>query len=277
MNLSDLDTLFEKIERLPSVPTLYINLMELTQDANASFCDVAEVIQQDMAMTSMVLKIANSVGLGQSSRVVNAMQAAQVLGLNTLRSLVLSIGVFAEFKETSFNTLDINAIWKHSLEVAGAAKAIARLEKLSATECDEAYSAGLLHDIGKIVLADNFQSHYQTAARLIKEGSMDFIVEAELFGWSHAEVGGKILQNWKLPNNIWTSVYAHHTPELTGELQFSPLTAVHAANAICHGWQGEDIAQTGRLDSGYLEIIGMRERVAVWSKSVTNPEASELI
>jgi putative nucleotidyltransferase with HDIG domain len=262
---SPLRVLFENIERLPSVPQLYIDLMSLVNKQESSIEAIGRVISQDMAMTAMVLRMVNSAAFRLNRRVVNATEAASHLGVAKVRVLALSLGIFSQFRELSTGKLYIETVWDHSLKVATTARAIAKSEGLSKEQTDEAFAAGLLHDIGKLVLADNFSVLFQTVLKKVKrDRQRQFEAEEFCWGANHADVGGKILLNWQLPLPIAMAVYLHHHPDRAEKQVFGPLTAVHAANAIEHDLQDGPGAPENLLDLDYLNQLGVLKQLPAW-------------
>lgn len=260
-----LGILFEKIERLPSVPKLYTDLVALMDDPESSLEAIGRVISKDMAMTAMILKTVNSAAFGLKCHVANATEAASHLGVSRIRVLALSFGIFSQFKSISSGRDYIETIWLHSIRVATTARTIAQMEGCSELVADEAFAAGLLHDIGKLVLADNFAEQYTTVLKLVKkEKQLQYRVEDSIFGANHADVGGRILLNWQLPLPIAASVLLHHVPHSTGQQVFGPLTAVHAANAFEHNLQDGPSHQDRSLDIDYLSSLGAMARLPCW-------------
>lgn len=267
--LFSLSSLFDKITRLPSVPKLYIELMSLMDNSESSIEAIGNVIAQDMAMTAMILKTVNSAPFGLQCYVANATEAASYLGTNRIRVLALSLGIFSQFKAAGCEELYIDAIWKHSIKVATTARMIAKLEGLPEKKADEAFATGLLHDIGKLVLADNFPGPFQTVLTLVeKESELQAKAEKTIFGANHADVGGGILLNWKLPLTIGIAVYLHHDPSRTGHHVFSSLTAVHVADAIEYDLEHNEDSKYTLVDRDYLKQIGFLERLPVWREVI---------
>jgi len=148
------------------------------------------------------------------------------------------------------------ALWAHSLDTGAAAKAIAQMENAERKLADEAFVAGLLHDTGKLVLAANYVDQYGEVLKLMRNDSLEPCqAEQQVFGASHADVGGYLLGLWGLPVPVVEAIAFHHRPAGAPEKSMSPLTAVHAGNALVHQ-TGATTGNTAhsRLDTAYLSI-----------------------
>jgi HD-like signal output (HDOD) protein len=152
----------------------------------------------------------------------------------------------------------LEPVWTHSVAVSNCARLIARFEGADRKVQDEAYVSGLLHDVGKLVLLANLPDEGHRARQLAAEKRLpEWQAEREVFGADHAAVGGYLLGLWGLPVPVVEAVALHHEPALGTAREFSPLAAVHAANAIVHGPEAP-------LDSSYLQLIGVPDRVDGW-------------
>lgn len=261
--------LVSQMSRLPSLPTVYLQVVEELQSANAALARVGEIIAKDIGMSAQVLKLVNSAFFGLRRRVASATDAVNYLGLDTIRALVLSLHTFSQYEGTDLGGLSMVALRNHSLITAACAKHIARLEGADAKLVDEAFIGGLLHDAGKLVLAANFSAQYARAMQLAHDGGLSFTaVEHGVFGCNHADVGGYLLGLWGLPVPVVECVSYHHHPGRTLENSFSPLTAVHAANVLAYELDKEDVAgKPPAFDMAYLMRVGRAGRVTAWEES----------
>jgi putative nucleotidyltransferase with HDIG domain len=265
-----LKELLAKIHRVPSIPWLYVELVELVQDPKVCINDIGSIIGKDMAMTAITLKLVNSAYFGLRRRVSNTTDATIYLGVETIRSLVLSLHVFSQFESSNIEGFSVESLWLHSLETAAGAKTIAHMEGVGQVVSDEAFVAGMLHDIGKLVLAANFTKQYQDVIKLVHSGRRSYCeAEREIFGANHADVGGRILSLWGLPAPVVEAISLHHDPARCEQKVFSPLTAVHAANALVRQLR-EDGEASGApsVDLAYLAELGLSERIGVWREAL---------
>ena len=260
-----LKTLVCQMNRLPSVPTLYMQVVEKASRAGASIEDIGAVISRDIGMTAQVLKLTNSAFFGLPRQLASADEAVAYLGLETIKSLVLSIHAFSQFEKTETGPLKIESLLNHSKQVAGLAKRISKLEGQESNAAEEAFTSGMLHDIGKLVLSVNLPKDYTEATRLAQSGMELPAAEEQVFGANHADVGGYLIGLWGLPVPVVEAVALHHCPTRSTQAGFSPLTSVHAANALereqSHSANG---ASAPPLDAQYLSRVGVSSRLPAW-------------
>ncbi|MCS7310430.1 MAG: HDOD domain-containing protein [Armatimonadetes bacterium] len=223
---------------LPPLPHVTVQVMRLIDDPRASTRDFERVITQDAALASKVLRMANSAYYGGNGRIVTVSRAIAVLGLNTIRTIVMALTfhamVHARQRKTRFNRQEY---WKHSLATAIASKVLARLKRSKWDE--EVFLAGLLHDIGKLI-ADQFLPEemevFISRCAEITSSTVDEILdlEARVLGATHPELGAFAAEKWKLPAALHAAIAYHHQPtRVEGEL-FEPVALVHAANCLVH-------------------------------------------
>jgi HD-like signal output (HDOD) protein len=220
-------------------------------------------------MTAQVLKLANSAFFGLSRQLSSAEEAVAYLGLDTIKSLVLSIHAFSQFEKAETGDLNIESLWGHSLQVASSAKRISKLEVHDAKAAEEAFTAGMLHDIGKLVLAVNLPTEYAQAMRLAQSSLELPLAEYQVFGANHADVGAYLIGLWGLPVPVVEAVALHHCPSRATRPVFSPLTSVHVANVF--EWEASRCANGApppQLDANYLCLAGVSLRVPAWRQAL---------
>ncbi|HZR18130.1 MAG TPA: response regulator [Verrucomicrobiae bacterium] len=256
--------LVARLDRLPSMPSLYVELVESLKDPDTSIEAVGEIVTKDMAMTAKILKLVNSAFFGLGRQISSATEAVTYLGLDTIKALVLSIHAFSEFARRRPGGFSIDTLWTHSQCTAGLAKEIARIQQAGTKIMDEAFVAGLLHDTGKLVLASNFPEQFD---RLLAGGQSaglpSVAAEQDVFGANHAEVAGYLLGLWGLPIPVVEAVALHHQPGKCSHRKFSPLTAVHAANALVNAQTGGPPAADA-CDLEYLGDLGLDGNLEQW-------------
>ncbi len=264
--------LVTRLEYLPSIPALYGELVALLQAPETPVEEVAGIVERDPAMTAKVLKLVNSAFFGLARQVTSLPDACGYLGLDTLRSLVLSLQTFSQFQARKLGGIELESLWRHSLRTAQAAKRIARRQAAAVEIVDAAFVAGLLHDVGKLILAANCVAEYERALRQAREKPED-LVEAEkaVFGCDHADVGGYLMGLWGLPTPVVEAIALHHAPGRSHSEQFDPLTAVHAANALVQERDGPTHSILSRgLDLQHFQKLGLAHRIEVWRQEVTS-------
>ena len=251
---------------VPSVPTLYRQIIQEMQHEKPSVEKVAAIIEKDAGMSAKVLQIVNSGTYGLKQQVTSVQQAAKLLGLSNIRNLVLAAEAFQPAESDSLPpNFRIEELWEHSLRVAAFAKKIVTMEKENVRMSDEAFTAGLLHDIGQIVLATKKTEEFGEALRRAQEdGELLIDAEKSIFGATHAEVGGYLLELWGLPDPITEAITFHVIPSGCSEDEFSIATALHVANYFAEESDDDGIALTSTLDNVHLERIGLDNRVEEW-------------
>ena len=259
--------LLAQMDRLPSLPAIYLEMIEALQDANTTIEDATKIIARDIGMTAKILKLVNSAFFGLGREISSAEDAVAYLGLDTVRSLVLSINIFSQFDESvKIEGFSLDALMGHSLQTADAAKMVARKEDADQKVMDEAFLAGMLHDTGKLVLAANSPDQFSDAMHEAAQKHMP-VTEAEeqIFGANHADVGGYLFSLWGLPAPVVEAVTLHHRPGQATQKSFNPLTAVHVANALIHEpSQDNQAIPESQIDESYLAELGLRSRLDGW-------------
>jgi putative nucleotidyltransferase with HDIG domain len=228
--MSILDTIAAKAGNLPALPQVAIKVMEQVRDPDTTIKSLEEVISTDQALVAKVLRIANSTFYGMRGEVSELRRALVILGFNTIRSIVLTASTEAMYRSKSSNFKE-RILWEHALAVGLASRTISREINFPAAE--EAFTAGLLHDIGKVVLDNNQGEKYQQVIEQVyNEGSSFVEAEREVFGFDHTEVGSLVARNWTLANPLEEALRLHHNPE---EAEVAPqLCAIVAlANNMC--------------------------------------------
>ena len=263
------DALKEVISQLttiPSLPTLYNKIMEQLASPDASIETIGQTIARDPGMTAKVLQLVNSAFFGSRRQMANPTEAAMLLGLDTIKTLVLWIHVFSNYKQPDVPGFSMERLSNHCLATGLLAQEIVQEEGGDAKTRENAMTAGLLHDLGKLLLVVNRPQLFNQALTLAETKRIAFWqAEQEVFGTTHAEIGAYLLGLWGLPFDIVEAVALHHRPQICGSKAFSPLTAVHAANVIQHEAQPESRAgDLAPADTQYLAELGLEDRLPVW-------------
>ncbi len=266
MTNESLQRLIARMDTLPSLPSLYTELVKELQSPDASIKRVGEIISLDLGMTAKILQMVNSAFFGLRRNISSPGDAAMFLGIDTIMSLVLAIQVFSRLHETRVSGFSPPALWARSMSVAMHAKWIAKSEGRGTKMIEESFTAGLLHDVGKVVLATTLPEWYEETIRMAREGQIPLVeAEQQVMNATHAEVGAYLLGLWGLPDPVVETVAYHHRPGLCPARGFGPLTAVHVANAF----EYEAMAAKGEADSHgcdmeYLAELGLAGNVETW-------------
>lgn len=247
---------------LPTPPKIYLRLTKAVTSAYSSMEEIGGIVQEDPALTLKLLQIANSAHFGISRKIITPTDAVQIVGLEILRALVLCIHAFKFYQEKNFKSISASELWDHSLRTAAAARKLARYENLSDAACEEAFVSGLLHDIGKLVLAGNADAEYQMVMeRSRSEGTPVDQVEWEVFGATHAQIGAYLLGLWGLSEPIVSNVELHHSLEINANPGFSPAAAIHIAQFL-----ERSPDRISQLDTRFLKQLGVENRITEWER-----------
>jgi putative nucleotidyltransferase with HDIG domain len=247
-----------EVGMLPSAPTAFQEILACLQDPAASLTDAAQIIGRDVAMTANIMKLVNSAFFGSRRPITTIDRAVAYLGMDTLGALVLGHGVFQSGVATGIGGFSLEQLWQHTEQTATAARAIALSENLSVARADEAFLAGVLHDVGKVVFA--------TKAAGLPNDTMDVVAQMEAH---HAEVGAYLLGLWGFPNSIVEAVAFHHTPQKASEKGFGLSGIVHVADRLVHRRSEHRSASIDAgLQPGYLEDLGLEHCLPKWSAAV---------
>jgi HD-like signal output (HDOD) protein len=258
-----LRTAVGEIGHLAASPAVYTRLERVIADPSAGTAEVATVIEHDVSLTAKMLQLVNSSFFGLPRRVNTVEHAVAFLGSNVIRALVLSheLAVLADARPLApgFSIADHQL---HSLRVAGLARRIVGRGPMA----DDAFLAGVLHDVGELVLAAQrpewFRAH---RARSAERGILPHDAEVELYGVSHAEVGAYLVGLWGLPFGIVEAIAHHHVPGRAGERPaLDVLAAVHIAECLIDQ-TSEGAGMAARLDGALVERLGMARRLEEWS------------
>jgi HD-like signal output (HDOD) protein/CheY-like chemotaxis protein len=259
-----------KLERIPSKPALYLELIQQLQSAHTAIEDIARTVSQDIGMTAQILKIVNSAFFGLPRPTSNIAEGISHLGIETIKYLVLAVEIFSQFESRKLGGLSLETLWQHSSRTAQAAKIIAESESAGRQLAEDALAAGLLHDVGKLVLASNYPEQYEEIGRKAQAKRVEWLVEErEIFGFDHADVGGYLLGLWGLPFAVVEAVALHHFPTKGEHTSFTALTAVHVANVLIQTQrQSYGGIVSPHIDVLYLANIGRVNAVDTWREEL---------
>jgi putative nucleotidyltransferase with HDIG domain len=262
-NISDstpsrIEEILAKVHSLPPLPAAVEHLLQLTRDTEGDVDEMAAIIASDAALTSRILRVANSSFYSLSQKVSTVSQAVIVLGLHAIKNLALSVAVFG-FKSGKQlpSPLDRKDLWRHALGVGSTARMLATRFRLRNWE--EAFVGGLLHDIGKIVFLECFHEEYCAILKNAAQGLVPLcVLEQEAFGADHAAVGGELCKRWKIPSTLTHMVSDHHSalfgrPALTEEDEMACMIRV-ADNLTKMASIGSDGEPT--VETDFLNIVG---------------------
>ncbi len=221
---------------LPGLPATVFEAIQILRDPDASIEQLSQSIELDQSMTSKILRLVNSSFYGVSGKIGNVPQALVLLGFNTVRNTILSMSGFEVFlrgEKAKAGGFDLNGFWKHAVGTGIIAKVLA--QSLRLPEPEDFFIAGLLHDIGKVVILRLFQSEFMEILRLVEQEGL-YILEAEkeILGFDHGYAGSCLAKKWNMPKKLKEAIALHHIPGSAEDDMKMP-AVVHLADSLCRG------------------------------------------
>jgi putative nucleotidyltransferase with HDIG domain len=231
MKSKDMLAKLDRLENLPTLPPVAMQVNRMLLDPETSTLSLSRTIEKDQAITANILKLVNSAFFGLRSRVGNIPHALMVLGFNAVRNAILSLAVVNAFPIKKGNGLfDVREFWKHSIAVAVTSKHLAERGRFRPS--DDSFTAGLLHDVGKLVLSQYFQDLFEKVWERMLDTGLSF-AEAEKteVPVHHGQIGGYLANKWHLPLSLVETIQYHHAPRETVQ-DPALLMLVHAADVL---------------------------------------------
>jgi putative nucleotidyltransferase with HDIG domain len=251
--------LVASIRTLPSVPAVYLKLVECLKSPDSSAAGIGAIVAQDPSMTAKMLQLVNSAFFGIRRVIANPVEAVVYLGVETVRSLVLTVSVFSEFDRGKNPGFQIEELREHSMAVGSLARQIAVSMGLTKRAADDAFTGGLMHDLGKLVLGSNFPDQYR---EVMAEQDPRSAREAEIriFAANHCAVGAYLLWLWGLPDSLTEIVARHHDCDESELEGASPVMAVYLADSVVRGGVELDRARS------HIEALGLTAELPDWQQ-----------
>jgi putative nucleotidyltransferase with HDIG domain len=220
-----------RIAQLPAWPRAAAQALAALRDDNSSADECARCIGHDQALTARVLRLANSAFYGVPGRVASVNSAIQMLGKRTLGAALTAATANAQFNAIACDGFNFDGFWRHAMATAIAAESIARVRLL---DDEAAFTAGLLHDIGRLALAAHFPHETADVAALARAHDLQWLqAERMALTTDHAAVGATIAAQWRFPEVVQAAIAAHHQPE-PSDSDASMADVIHVADAMAH-------------------------------------------
>lgn len=261
-NDSAIRRIVQGVDRIATLPTIYANVNELVDSPTSSASDLGRVISGDQSFTARLLRLVNSAFYGFPSRIDTVSRAVTIIGFKQLKELVLATSVMRMFKNMGNGiSLNMEEFWKHNI-ACGLASRILAIN--SGQENPESYFvAGLLHDIGRMVLLDQYTDAYlQVLSTVRGKHLLVFETETDILGFTHAAVAKELISLWNLPDTLKTAVGYHHNPN-QAKHHGSYADIVHIADILAHaceiGESGEQFVPP--LVPEAWERVGLRKSI----------------
>lgn len=261
-----LRSLLTGLSTVPSIPDILIELNSELRKEDPSMKRVGKIIASDIGMTAKTLQLVNSAFFGVPHSVTSPEQAATMLGLETIKALVMTVGVFNTFDADLFPELDIESVWRHGRMTGLAAKKLCEQQGLKESEAETALLAGSIHDAGKIVLASHAPVHYLEVLQKAAEGTALLEAERDILNADHAEAGAYVLGTWGLPAPAVMAVALHHQPRQVEGVNPVITAAVHFANAAYHGIHPGGGVNMDKYDASFIDPLLDASTIKEWEQ-----------
>ena len=250
--------LLEKIKEMPPLPQSVTQILEISKSTKSSAQDLAKVFERDPALAANILKIANSSSYGFTRKISTMTHAIVCLGLDTVKSIALTSSTQEMLNnEIPAYDLEKGMLLQHSITCATCARIIA--QRIGYKDCEEAYTAGLLLDIGKVILSRFAEDQFNQIIEKTKDNKTPFnIAEQEVLGFDHPRIGGRIIKKWNLPPILIEAVQYHHQPD-KAEINKTLTYIVHFADAISD-MLGIGLGSDGLMyvfEENTLDVLGL--------------------
>jgi len=255
MSQLQMPEVLQTIHKIPSLPMVIMELLASINQEDTNVDDLGDKIAQDQALTAKTLRLANSSFYGMAHQITTTHQAISILGFRTIRCLATTSGIIAAIPAGTHASFDPMAFWRHGIAAAVCARELATNIDC---EAENAYTAALLHDIGRLVLATQFPVHFSAVlAYQTEQGRSLMEAEREILGLDHAAVGHALTRHWNFPSALQDAIALHHTPRLADEDALT--TIVRAANLLAHGLMDaqEDAAHESPAMAALARDVGI--------------------
>lgn len=272
-------SLVKGVSNLVSLPEVSLRVNAMVDDPNASAESIGKVIAQDPALAVRLLKMANSPFYGLATEVDTVSRAVSILGTQRIRDLVLSTAASRAFDGIPNDLISMQDFWHHSLYCGLLAQTLAR--ETGKVKGETLFLAGLLHDIGQLVMFNRLPEKSHEAIVLLMEGSDDldmYQAERHVFGFDHMQVGAELIKNWNLPHSLKECIAYHHEPSLAQDYPYEA-ALINIANSAAvmaelHSFSEED--DLPKIDPHSWEITGLNKDVLVEAVNKAQQDIAEI-
>ena len=252
-----LDDIVRTLQDLPSLPAVVMELLGSIDQEDVDISVLAKKVSHDQALTAKTLRLANSSLYSLQVKVTTIQQAITFLGFQTTRNLITAAAVTGCFAQGQCAGFSHKAFWRHSIATAACCKVLARRMRVNQ---DYAFTAGLLHDIGRLVLVSTFPQQYEEVlAHQRRTDSALLDAEREVMGVDHVVAGAALAQHWNFSDTMKTAIACHHDPDAPGAGLLAMI--VHVANAIVHALDlvGDEDELVPTVSSSAWTALGLNE------------------
>ena len=259
----EMQLLLDDITNLPTLPTVMINAINIAFDPTSDINDLYKLLRNDPSITAQILRVVNSSFYGTSKKVESLKTAMVVLGMDEVVSIVTAVSMAETFKDVDAKaSFDLRRFWLHCVAVGEIAESL--VPKSKDHTQGEMFTAGLLHDIGSILLATYFPDDFALAYEAAKAKNLPLHkAEQEVLGFDHARVGDYLASRWNLPESLVTVIRHHHEPTLLDPLT-PDVAVVYIADRLCN--TGEVGIEEWAEDAPFEDDPNWEAALTVWSK-----------
>ena len=279
----DLKRVISQVRELPGLPEIYLQISKEVRSAEPSVKRVGELIEKDAGLSAKVLKMVHSAYYGLRQQVASPSHAVSLLGLDTIQSIVLFIDIFEQFDRIRMlvPAFSLEEFQRHSMTVSNYLTVLTKLQGLPQKATEEAAMIGLLHDTGKLVLAQNFPLQYNEALQMAQNKHIAlWMAEWTLFGTTHAEVGAYLLGMWGISDLVVEACAFHHQPQMGRQTPERFIATLHVADAFGYVANVDKLDEVkGRIDLPYLNSEQLIDQLPAWRNAcpivkITPPRAT---
>lgn len=253
------------LDSLPTLPDLFISIKEELEGPDPDLQKVAEYVEQDVGMSATLMKLVNSSFFGFYAPISSPGHAVVLLGVEVLKGLVLGISIFDQLNKTELAGFSVKKLWDHCLETGVLAKTVASCETKNKDFISNCFTAGFLHDIGKLVFASEMEEKYSSILESVRNGDGPVIdAERRQLDATHADVGAYLLGLWGFNEEVVEGIHNHHDLERSGT-GFTTAAVVHVAEALQHELAPRNSGHTFTpVDETGLQRLRLDHRLEIW-------------
>jgi HD-like signal output (HDOD) protein len=258
-----------KIENLPTLPSVYAEVDRICQNPDVAAEELSRAIEADPPITLKLLKLANSAFFGFTRRIKTVKDAVSLLGNQAVRNAILNIAIYEATKGLNASAgLNKKLFWAHSAGVGSIARFLNQRLKLSR---EDSFTAGIIHDMGKIILDALYSDYYGEVLRVVSQRGLSVRdAEAQVLGLDHGSIGLELAAHWRLPDELLDAISHHHAPS-RAERDTQIASLIHVSDALCRRYRvgsgGDDVVPD--IDPKALERLGLTpENLAEWQTEI---------
>jgi HD-like signal output (HDOD) protein/ActR/RegA family two-component response regulator len=265
-----LQTLVTGLRSIPSLPQVHHSLLKELEDDRTASAAIANIVSNDPGLSIKVLQLANSPLFGRGTLVTNPVDAVMCLGTDMISAIVLSQSLFKHYEALKGPELDIPKVWTHSWETARLAQHLCRERRLGSEAGEEAFLAGLLHEIGRFLIIDNFPEAFKAACDAARKNRVPLVTGLrETLQATPSQVGAYVLELWGLPGAVVDAIGALDNPGQDPTEEFSVRAALYIADHIAHGKFPPDPFRAEDWNMNYLKSVGCEDDLREWEQFFT--------